>query len=80
MKQQSMIKNGSYKADGFIGAYQKLVKEVVIPYQYSVLNDEWDCVKKNPYKDISFEREARFSEKDPHYLENSRYFAWLKEI
>lgn len=47
---------------------------------YSVLNDEWDCEKRDPYKDICFEREARFSEKDPHYLENSRYFAWLKEI
>lgn len=47
MKQQSMIKNGSYKADGFIGAYQKLVKEVVIPYQYSVLNDELPDVEKS---------------------------------
>ena len=47
---------------------------------YSVLDDDWDCVKRNPYKDISFEREARFSEKDPDYLENSNYFAWLKEI
>lgn len=47
MKQQSMIKNGSYKADGFIGAYQKLVKQVVIPYQYSVLNDELPDVEKS---------------------------------
>lgn len=47
---------------------------------YSVLDDGWDCEKRSAYKDISMEREARFSEKDPHYLENSGYFAWLKEI
>lgn len=47
---------------------------------YSVLNDEWDCEKRDPYKDICFEREARFSEHDPNYLENSRYFAWVDEI
>lgn len=47
---------------------------------YSVLNDEWDCKKRDPYKDICFEREARFSERDANYLENSRYFAWMDEI
>lgn len=33
--------------------------------------------KYNAYKNISFEREARLSEKDNNYLENSTYFAWL---
>lgn len=47
---------------------------------YSVLNDDWDCVKRDPYKNLSFEREARFSERDADYLENSNYFAWLKEL
>lgn len=46
----------------------------------SVLGDDWDCEKRSAYRDISFEREARFAEKDPHYLENSRYFAWLGEM
>lgn len=47
MKKQSMIKNSGYKAEGFIGQYQKLVREVVIPYQYSVLNDELPDVEKS---------------------------------
>ena len=47
---------------------------------YSVLNDEYDCKPMNPYKEICFEREARFSERDPNYLENSNYFAWLQEL
>lgn len=33
--------------------------------------------KYNAYNNISFEREARLSEKDHNYLENSTYFAWL---
>ncbi len=47
MKKQSMIKNSGYKAEGFIGQYQKLVREIVIPYQYSVLNDELPDVEKS---------------------------------
>ena len=47
MKKQNMIKNSGYKAEGFIGQYQKLVREVVIPYQYSVLNDELPDVEKS---------------------------------
>lgn len=45
---------------------------------YSVLDD--DCEKRSAYKNVSFEREARYSEKDSNYLENSNYFAWLKEL
>lgn len=34
----------------------------------------------NAYKDVSFEREARFAAWNPNYLENSNYFAWLREL
>ncbi len=37
----------SYKADGFIGRYQQLVKDIVIPYQYSVLRDENEDTEKS---------------------------------
>ena len=57
-----------------------VVEWVIRSIIYSVLNDDWDCTKRNPYKDICFEREACFSERDPNYLENSNYFAWLKEL
>lgn len=30
------------------------------------------------YRMVSFEREARLAETDSNYLENSRYFAWIK--
>lgn len=46
----------------------------------SVLGDKWDCERQSAYHNISFEREARFSERDSNYLENSNYFAWVKEI
>ena len=32
----------------------------------------------NAYRMVSFEREARLAETDSDYLENSRYFTWLK--
>lgn len=32
------------------------------------------------YRNTSFEKEARLAENDPNYLENSRYFSWLKLI
>jgi DUF1680 family protein len=37
---QENIKVTAYKSDGFIGKYQKLIRDTVIPYQYSVLCDE----------------------------------------
>ena len=39
MKKQKQINVRAYKAAGFIGQYQKLVSETVIPYQHSVLYD-----------------------------------------
>ena len=47
MKVQNQISIHSYKADGFIGKYQKLVRDVVLPYQYSVLNDEAPDTEKS---------------------------------
>ena len=47
---------------------------------YAVMMDEWTCDMETPYEAISFEREARFSERDSNYLENSGYFGWLKEL
>ena len=46
MKVQRQIDPKSYQsANGFIYHYQQLVKDVVIPYQYQVLNDQVDFVK-----------------------------------
>jgi hypothetical protein len=47
---------------------------------YSIMIDEWTCDLETPYQSISFEREARLAEKDNNYLENSKYFSWLKFI
>ena len=47
---------------------------------YSVMIDEWTCDMETPYQSISFEREARLSERDSNYLENGGYFGWLKEL
>ncbi len=40
MKTQERISPKAYQSEGFVGKYQKLIKDVVIPYQYSVLCDE----------------------------------------
>ena len=47
MKVQKQVSIKSYKADGFIGKYQRLIKDVVIPYQYSVLCDEAPDTEKS---------------------------------
>ncbi|MCM1176088.1 MAG: glycoside hydrolase family 127 protein [Blautia sp.] len=47
MKLQHQTSIGAYRAGGFIGAYQRLVKDVVIPYQYSVLCDEAPDTEKS---------------------------------
>ena len=47
---------------------------------YSVMIDEWTCDMETPYQSISFEREARLSERDSNYMENGGYFGWLKEL
>lgn len=47
MKIQHQASIRAYQAGGFIGAYQRLVKDVVIPYQYSVLCDEAPDTEKS---------------------------------
>ena len=44
---QENIKVTAYKSDGFIGKYQKLIRDTVIPYQYSVLCDEAPDTEKS---------------------------------
>lgn len=48
MKLQKQLDVKNYKSrQGFLYEYQKLIKEVVIPYQYAVLNDEVEGVEKS---------------------------------
>ncbi len=47
MKIQKQISVTEYTASGFIGKYQKLIKEKVIPYQYSVICDKTDVAEKS---------------------------------
>ncbi len=47
MKIQEQINIRAYKANGFIGRYQQLIKETVIPYQYSVLCDKAPDAEKS---------------------------------
>ena len=47
MKIQSGIQISAYKSGGLVGKYQRLVKDTVIPYQYSVLRDEAEGVEKS---------------------------------
>ena len=47
MKIQHQASIRAYRAGGFIGTYQRLVKDVVIPYQYSVLCDEAPDTEKS---------------------------------
>lgn len=51
------------------------VLEFVVKWLYGSIMGNY-----NAYKNISFEREARLSEKNNNYLENSTYFAWLKML
>ncbi len=47
MKIQSRISPAAYKSEGFVGRYQKLIKDTVIPYQYTVLCDEAPDTEKS---------------------------------
>lgn len=47
MKIQNQTSVKAYKSGGFIGRYQKLVRDTVIPYQYSVLRDEAPDAEKS---------------------------------
>ena len=41
------IKESAYRSGGFIGKYQRLIKDEVIPYQYKVLRDEAEGAEKS---------------------------------
>lgn len=47
MKVQNQTTIRAYQSSGFIGKYQQLIKDVVIPYQYSVLCDEAPDTEKS---------------------------------
>lgn len=47
MKVQRQISQNAYMSDGFIGRYQKLIKDTVIPYQYTVLSDKAEGAEKS---------------------------------
>ncbi|MBQ9130376.1 MAG: glycoside hydrolase family 127 protein, partial [Clostridia bacterium] len=47
MKTQKQVSITAYRAAGFIGKYQQLIKDTVIPYQYSVLCDEAPGAEKS---------------------------------
>lgn len=47
MKIQKQIPQNAYKSDGFIGKYQRLIKDTVIPYQYTVLSDKAEGTEKS---------------------------------
>ncbi len=59
MKTQRQIDVKSYKSrNGFMNHYQKLIKDVVIPYQYAVLHDQVEGVEKS-HVVANFENAAR---------------------
>ena len=47
MKNHNQTSIRAYKASGFIGKYQKLIRSTVIPYQYSVLCDKAQDTEKS---------------------------------
>ena len=57
-----------------------IVEWMIKGVYYTIMIDEWTCDMETPYQSISFEREARLSERDSNYLENGGCFGWLKEL
>ncbi len=47
MKRQKQLEVKNYRSGGFIGRYQRLVRETVIPYMYDVLNDNAEGAEKS---------------------------------
>ncbi len=47
MSKHTPLNINAYKSSGFIGEYQKLIKDTVIPYQYSVLCDKAEDTEKS---------------------------------
>lgn len=44
---EHQIKESAYRSGGFIGKYQKLIKDEVVPYQYRILNDGVEGAEKS---------------------------------
>ena len=47
MKKQIQASSNAYKSSGFLKHYQELIRTVVIPYQYEVLNDRIEGIEKS---------------------------------
>ena len=47
MRMQKSVNIKNYRSDGFVGRYQKLVKNIVIPYQYDILCDNVEGAEKS---------------------------------
>lgn len=47
MRLQKSVNIKNYRSDGFVGRYQKLVKNTVIPYQYDILCDKVEGAEKS---------------------------------
>ena len=59
------------------------MKELWYVFFYLWYVTEWLIrlfMKGNAYRNISFEREAYSNEKDLSYLDNRKWFAWIKYI
>ncbi len=66
MKIQAQIRVNALKGtEGFLRSYQKLVKEVAIPYQYDVLRDQAEGVEKSHVMANFANAGAVLSGKDP---------------
>ena len=52
MKTQNQVNIRAYKAEGFVGRYQELVRSAVIPYQYEVLHDRAGAEKSHVVKNF----------------------------
>lgn len=86
MKTQNQIQQNTFKSGrGFIGNYQKLVKDVVIPYQYAVLCDQVEGAEKsNVLKNfINAGKALRGEENDGFYgmvFQDSDAAKWLEAV
>ncbi len=76
---------GAFKADGgFIGKYQKLIRETVVPYQYAVLNDEIEGAEKSHVIKNFINAAAALSGEENHgvfygmVFQDSDAFKWLE--
>ena len=59
------------------------MKEMLYIFFYLWYVVEWIIrlfMKGNAYRNISFEKEAYSNEKDLGYLDNRKWFAWIKHI